>query len=224
MSSPPPPPPSESPPPPSPAGFSAASATTTLAGAQPAQNQITVTAEISADYACLVFSDGWKYHFESPQLLRTTLSYRGARRGGARPNQELAILGDNVARYILGRGWYFRKESIWTWNSKHGGGVAMNAFLAWQAKNTGLVKVMRDFLDDGGNGMTETEVATTMEAIFGAVDWDSGSNLFEVKEVMAHLGMYWPHGDAGEFQAMLRRFHVQQPTKALGRKRPWWKR
>ncbi|USW48949.1 Putative ribonuclease III, endonuclease domain superfamily [Septoria linicola] len=209
MSSPPPPPPSESPPPP----------------AQPAQNQITVTAEIGADYACLVFSDGWKYQFESPQLLRTALSYRGAQRGGARPNQELAILGDNVARYILGRGWYFRKESIWTWNSKHGGGVAMNAFLAWQANNTGLVKVMRDFLDDGSsNGITETEVATTMEAIFGAVDWDSESNLFEVKEVMAHPGMYWPHGDAGEFQAMLRRFHVQQPTKALGRKRPWWKR
>ena len=79
------------------------------------------------------------------------------------------------------------------WNDDHGHGVAMNSFLAWQARRNGLVEVMREHRGDWDHPMSETEIATTMEAIFGAVDTDSGQNLSSVREVMTRLGVFWPH-------------------------------
>lgn len=123
--------------------------------------------------ARICFSNGYVYTFDNPDTLFRTMSFRS--RDGSPPNQEVALHGDHTARYMLSRTWAQLDGDIQAWIIIHDQGLATNAFLAYQAQRNGLVAAMERFYGPmwGEGPMRKKEMATTMEALVGAVDVDS---------------------------------------------------
>ncbi|CAI7585725.1 unnamed protein product [Penicillium glandicola] len=129
------------------------------------------------------------YHFTNRALIREALEGPGP--FNPRGNNILAMAGDAVLRQVLvdqGRNRGMSTEDIQNAITK----VASNNNL----NNQGIALGLDPFIvkNPGQRGVMAGRrvMATTMEAILGAVYYDSNKNLEDCKRVMAALGLSWP--------------------------------
>jgi hypothetical protein len=80
------------------------------------------------------------------------------------------------------------------WQEIESRGIGTNFFLSTQGWEMGLDLVM--YAHQLLANITVTEMATTMEAIVGAVARDCAGEAVVVSRVMRSLGLFWPETDA----------------------------
>jgi hypothetical protein len=80
------------------------------------------------------------------------------------------------------------------WQEIESRGIGTNFFLSTQGWEMGLDLVM--YAHQLLANITLTEMATTMEAIVGAVARDCAGEAVVVSRVMRSLGLFWPETDA----------------------------
>ncbi|KAB8264066.1 ribonuclease III domain-containing protein [Aspergillus pseudonomiae] len=105
-------------------------------------------------------------------------------------HKDLAQLGDAVLRLILVKDGYQAHATRGQINDTHSG-KASNAFLARIGFQKGFDRYLYVNPSQGGT-VSDKVMATTVEAILGAVYIDSGENIQAVRSVVAELGLAWP--------------------------------
>ena len=120
-------------------------------------------------------------------------------------NKRLAIVGDAYLRAALSSQWYATKEVIGSVSSKARQTVPLTFIGDWGAKSspllsdanlfniaveTGIKSYIVPALAQGINGLGAKTVATTVEAIIGAV-WEDCGKMDEITHVLASLGIRW---------------------------------
>jgi ribonuclease-3 len=155
----------------------------------------------NADYDLLQNAIG--YTFSKPGLLREALDTTGLRT--AESNQRLAMLGDALLKVVLLDDWYPGGSAKGTCATRFLGKcqltdivsgegnslvstIGSNANLAVTARDAGIEKHV--VVHPGHRGkISEKTLATTVEAILGAVYLDSEKNVDSVSLTMTMLGL-----------------------------------
>ncbi|OOO05960.1 ribonuclease III [Aspergillus oryzae] len=105
-------------------------------------------------------------------------------------HKDLAQLGDAALRLVLAKDGYQAHATRGQINDTHSG-KASNAFLARTGFQKGLDRYI--YVNPSQGGIVSDKVmATTVEAILGAVYIDSGEDIPAVRSVVAKLGLAWP--------------------------------
>ncbi|KAE8418238.1 ribonuclease III domain-containing protein [Aspergillus pseudocaelatus] len=134
------------------------------------------------------------YTFTNPAIVHEALRTPGSiailtphRLDGHR---DLAQLGDAALRLVLTKDGYQAHATREQINDTHSG-KASNAFLARTGFQKGLDRYI--YVNPSQDGIVSGKImATTVEAILGAVYIDSGENIQAVRSVVAVLGLSWP--------------------------------
>ncbi|KAJ6019793.1 hypothetical protein N7499_003109 [Penicillium canescens] len=125
------------------------------------------------------------YHFQDRGLMEEALEEVGP---GTAGNERLALLGDTILSLMLLRRWYCEGNT-----TEQGTNLlqayACNKHLTSRAKALGLQKFIHQRLDLE-RGVPDHALATTVEAILGAVWLDSEESLRKVNNVMSKISLY----------------------------------
>ncbi|KAE8164157.1 ribonuclease III domain-containing protein [Aspergillus tamarii] len=105
-------------------------------------------------------------------------------------HKDLAQLGDAALRLVLAKDGYQAHATREQINDTHSR-KASNAFLARTGFQKGLDRYIYANPSQGGI-VSDRVMATTVEAILGAVYIDSGENIQAVRSVAEELGLSWP--------------------------------
>lgn len=146
------------------------------------------------------FEDVIGHHFHDQGLLQEALEESGLASAG---NERLALVGDKILALMLLRRWY--REGNTTGISTPS---RMDTRLIYTEQGTSLLQTyacnkqltsMARDLDlqrfihqrpDLGRNVPDSTLATTVEAILGAVWLDSNEDVQQVNEVMEKVGLY----------------------------------
>ncbi|ERF69526.1 hypothetical protein EPUS_01855 [Endocarpon pusillum Z07020] len=134
-----------------------------------------------------------KYQFKDRDLCWEALQMAGSgvRSAGSRSipngNKRLAIVGDFVLDLILSKDWYDSGALEGTWDNIRQS-VVSNAMLGRVGTSSDLVKCIE--LPNGQKQASSKMMATTVEAVIGAVYLDAGpTGLAAAGNVMQELGI-----------------------------------
>ncbi|KAE8149027.1 ribonuclease III domain-containing protein [Aspergillus avenaceus] len=139
-------------------------------------------ADNSSEFECLI-----GYSFRNRDLMEEALQEASVVTPG---NERLALIGDKVLALMLLQDWYR------TGNSTADGtyllqDFACNKILASRARSIGLTRFIHP-RQDIKREIPEHVLATSIEAILGAVWLDATQNISEVQSVMDKLQIYPP--------------------------------
>ncbi|KAF9690746.1 hypothetical protein EKO04_011334 [Ascochyta lentis] len=110
-------------------------------------------------------------------------------------NERLAIVGDKILDVVLGTKWYYSRDAQGVprpkvqWNVMIRDDLVANVNLSIRGRRYGLdICVIKD---TGTSSVSPDMMATTLEAVIGAVFLDTGANTLDtVRAVMSNLGLF----------------------------------
>ncbi|GAB7332269.1 hypothetical protein MBLNU13_g04111t1 [Cladosporium sp. NU13] len=127
--------------------------------------------------------DTFGYSFKNLRLLNEALNTTPALR--AQSNQSLALIGDSILQLTIYRDWYPSRQLKGTGNQLVQT-IGCNANLAKVALRIGLDQYI---VTAQGIIPPQSLLATTMEAVLGAIDCDSGEDANAVRRAMRMVGL-----------------------------------
>jgi ribonuclease-3 len=127
------------------------------------------------------------YQFQDQGLMEEALEEAGPASAG---NERLALLGDNILSIMLLRRWY-REGDTTEQGTVLLQGYACNRQLTSRARDLDLQRFIHKRLDLD-RSLPDHALATTVEAILGAVWLDSRESLGKVDNVMEKISLYPP--------------------------------
>ncbi|KAJ5779748.1 hypothetical protein N7457_007468 [Penicillium paradoxum] len=146
-----------------------------------------IFSSLLSDDRVQILEDKIGYHFTSRDLLREALQSSNGVNGDA--NKNLALIGDAVIDTVLVIHGYGKKQPkgmISDVKSQRAG----NKYLTAQGFSLGIDQFV--VINPSQTVVGVKVMATTMEAIIGAVFLDSGHQLGPCIKLMVVLGLSWP--------------------------------
>ncbi|KAM3424784.1 hypothetical protein BST61_g6765 [Cercospora zeina] len=155
----------------------------------------------------ITFDNSVTYQFRSPNSLRQAIMVKyippNVAPGETTPlnNIDMAYFGDVTLKQILTAGWAadnypHNNKKTWleygmlmnSYQRYHCDAIGLTPFLHIPGVFPGSAAAMEFWASKDG----KKAKATSIEAIIGAIQQDSGGNSAVTKVVMRHMGFYWP--------------------------------
>ncbi|KAH7031870.1 ribonuclease III domain-containing protein [Macrophomina phaseolina] len=137
------------------------------------------------------------YEFTNTNLMEEAILAAGASvsdpaiRGDPKGNKRLALVGDAVIQLVILDKWYWGGSDTAT-GSNTPQKTAANDALSQQASKVHLCDMIKKNPCQEGDAPRET-LASTVEALIGAVWFDCGGRINVIEQVMEKLGLFDNH-------------------------------